>query len=49
MVIRIYNLETGENFKLDEDMQVIGSVLEQEMEKRNWETKDCRVEILEYE
>ena len=49
MVIRIYNLETGENFKLDEDIQVMRLVLEQEMEKRNWETKDCRVEVLDYE
>ena len=49
MLIRIYNLETGENFELNEDIQVIGLMLEQEMEKRNWETKDCRVEILEYE
>ena len=49
MIIKIYNLETGENFELDEDIQVIGLVLEQELEKRNWETKDCRVEVLEYE
>lgn len=49
MVIRIYNLETGENFELDEDIQVIGLVLEQEMEKRNWKTKDCKVEVLDCE
>ena len=49
MIIKIYNLETGENFELDEDMQVIGLMLEQEMEKRNWKTKDCRVEVLKYE
>lgn len=49
MIIRIYNLETGENFELDEDIQVIGLVLEQELEKRNWKTKDCRVEVLDYE
>jgi len=49
MLIRIYNLETGENFELNEDIQVIGLMLEQEMEKRNWETEDCRVEILNYE
>ena len=47
MVIRIYNLETGENFKLDEDIQVMRLVLEQEMKKRNWKTKDCRVEVLD--
>ena len=33
MFIRIYNLETGENFELNEDIQVIGSMLEQELEK----------------
>jgi hypothetical protein len=49
MIIKVYNLETGENFELDEDIQVMGLVLEQEMEKRNWETKHCRVEVLEYE
>ncbi|HHW90690.1 MAG TPA: hypothetical protein GX745_07310 [Clostridiales bacterium] len=49
MVIRIYNLETGENFELDEDIEVMGLVLEQELENRNWKTKDCRVEVLDCE
>lgn len=49
MIIKIYNLETGENFELNEDIQVIGSMLEQELEKRDWKTKDCRVEVLEYD
>ncbi len=49
MIIKVYNLETGENFELDEDIQVIGLVLEQEMEKRNWKTKDCKVEVLDCE
>ena len=46
MIIKVYNLETGENFELDEVMRL---VLEQEMKKRNWKTKDCRVEVLDYE
>lgn len=49
MIIKVYNLETGENFELDEDIQVIGLVLEQELEKRNWKTKDCKVEVLDCE
>jgi len=49
MVIRIYNLETGENFELDEDILVMGLVLEQELEKRNWKSEDCKVEVLDYE
>ena len=49
MIIKVYNLETGENFELDEDILVMRLVLEQEMEKRNWKTKDCRVEVLDYE
>ena len=49
MVIRIYNLETGENFELDENIENIGDKLKEELENRNWETKDCRVEVLNYE
>lgn len=49
MIIKVYNLETGENFELDEDIQVMGLVLEQELEKRNWKTKDCRVEVIDNE
>lgn len=49
MVIRIYNLETGENFELDEDIENIGNKLKEEMEKRNWKSEDCRVEVLNYE
>lgn len=49
MIIKVYNLETGENFELNEDIQVIGLVLEQEMQKRNWESLDCRVEVIDNE
>ena len=49
MVIRIYNLETGENFKLDENIENIADKLKEEMENRNWESIYCRVEVLDYE
>lgn len=49
MVIRIYNLETGENFELDENIENIADKLNEEMENRNWESTDCRVEVLDYE
>ena len=49
MVIRIYNLETGETFVLNENIENIADKLKEEMEKRNWKTKDCRVEVLDYE
>ena len=49
MVIKIYNLETGESFQLNEDIKIIGKVLEQEMKKRNWESLDCRVEVIDNE
>ena len=49
MVIRIYNLETGENFELDENIENIGNKLKEEMENRNWESIHCRVEVLDYE
>jgi len=49
MVIRIYNLETGENFELDENIENIGDKLKEEMENRKWESIHCRVEVLNYE
>ena len=49
MVIRIYNLETGENFELDENIEDIGDKLREEMKNRNWEGVQCRVEVVEYE
>lgn len=49
MVIKIYNLKTGENFELDENIENIGDKLKEEMENRNWESIHCRVEVLEYE
>ena len=39
MLIRIYNLETGENFELNEDIQVIGLMLEHEW--KAIEGSDC--------
>ena len=49
MLIRIYNLETGENFELDENIENIGDKLKEEMKNRNWESIHCRVEVLNYE
>ena len=49
MVIRIYNLETGETFVLNENIENIADKLKEEMENRNWESIDCQVEVLDYE
>ncbi|HSH36068.1 hypothetical protein [Schnuerera sp.] len=49
MVIRIYNLETGENFELDENIENIADKLKEEIENRNWQSIDCRVDVLDYE
>lgn len=49
MIIKVYNIETGEYFRLDEDIEVIALVLDEEIEKRKWASLDCRIEVLDYE